>query len=141
MIIILAHIIHILIASVRKYPISFIFIAFALFLPDFLAESDLNWIIKNPFLFCFRMLLYGGISYIFVTIAFFLSKLNTSVGSLIIFIIHTCILTLAIADIFMFRAFGSHLNAYILQLINESTQEESSEFLQTYLQTSTFAKV
>lgn len=136
-----SHIIHILIASVRRYPISFIFIAFALFLPDFLAESDLNWIIKNPFLFCFRMLLYGGISYIFVTIAFFLSKLNTSVGSLIIFIIHTCILTLAIADIFMFRAFGSHLNAYILQLINESTQEESSEFLQTYLHTSTFAKV
>ena len=130
-----------LLAPVRTFPVSFLFLTLALFLPDFLTESDLNWVIKNPFLFCFRMLLYGGISYIIVTIAFFLSKLNTFVGSLTVFVIQTCILSLAIADIFMFRAFGSHLNAYILQLVNESTRQESSEFLQTYLQTSTFTKV
>ena len=131
-----------LLAPVRAFPVSFLFLTLALFLPDFLTESDLNWVMKNPLLFCFRMLLYGGFSYFFVTIVFFLSKLsNTSVGSLTIFIIQTCILTLGIADIFMFRAFGSHLNAYILQLINESTRQESSEFLQTYLQTSTFTKI
>ena len=131
----------ILLAPIRRYPVSFLFLALALILPDVATEVRLHWIKSNLLLFNFRVLLCVGISFVLITLAYFASKLNSKVGTLLIILFHVCVYTLVFADIFLYKFFGSHINVYMLQLANETNSQETSEFLNTYLQTNTFYRV
>lgn len=137
----LPRIINILLAPVRSFPVSFIFLTLLLILPDTAAEVRLHWIIGNPLFFCYRLMLCSSISYLFITIAFLLSKLNTKAGSIFIALLHVCIYALVFTDIFLFKFFGSHINVYMLQLVNETNPQESSEFVNTYIHTNTFIRL
>ena len=78
-------------SSVRAFPISFLFLTLALILPDTAAEVKAHWILSNPLFFIARLLLCSSISYLLVTLAYIVSKLNTKAGSLLITIFHICI--------------------------------------------------
>ena len=130
-----------LLAPVRAFPVSFLFLTFALILPDMAAEIKVHWILSNPFFFIARLLLYSCISYLLVTLAFLVSKLNTKAGLLLIAIFHIGIYAVVFTDIFLYKSFGSHINAYMLQLANETTSQESSEFINTYIHTHIFYRI
>ena len=132
---------NILLAPVRAFPVSFLFLTLALILPDTAAEVKAHWILSNPLFFIARLLLCSSISYLLVTIAHLVSKLNTKAGTLLIAIFHICIYAVVFTDIFLYKFFGSHINVYMLQLANETTSQESSEFINTYIQTHTFLRI
>ena len=132
---------NILLAPVRAFPVSFLFLTLALILPDTAAEVKAHWILSNPLFFIARLLLCSSISYLLVTIAHIVSKLNTKAGTLLIAIFHICIYAVVFTDIFLYKFFGSHINVYMLQLANETTSQESSEFINTYIQTHTFLRI
>jgi heptose-I-phosphate ethanolaminephosphotransferase len=127
-----------LLAPIRSFPASFIFLALALILPDIVAEVRPRWIISNLSLFNYRILLCAGISYVLVTFAYLVSKLSSKLGILLIILFHVCIYPIVLTDIFLYNFFGSHINAYMLQLANETNSQETTEFLETYLKTKIF---
>ena len=130
-----------LLAPVRAFPVSFLFLTLALILPDMAAEVKIHWILNNPFFFIARLLFYSCISYLLVTLAYLVSKLNTKVGLLLIAIFHISIYAVVFTDIFLYKSFGSHINAYMLQLANETNSQESSEFINTYTHTRSFFRI
>ena len=132
--------IDILLAPLRSYPVSFCFLALALIIPDLSSEISLYWIKENPKLFFCRILLCGGISYLLVAFSRLVAQLSKTVGLILIIIFHALIFILAFADIYMYNNFGSHLNVYMLQLVYETNQQQTSEFFATYLTTRAFAR-
>lgn len=134
------NIINLYFAPIRNYPISFGFFAILLMLPN-LIGFDIPRIIAN-FRYCNNwFILCVVISYILVAFAYVISKLNKKAAGVLILFLHLFIYILVFSDIFLFKYFGTHINAYTLQLIDETNSQESSEFLQTYIHTKKFAKI
>lgn len=130
-----------LLAPIRSFPVSFLFLVLALILPDTVTEVKPHWIISNPLLFFYRILFCAGISYVLISLAHLVSRLNSKLGVLLIVLFQICIYAIVFSDIFLYKFFGSHINVYMLQLANETNSQETTEFLNTYLKTNIFFRV
>ncbi len=124
---------------IKCYPISFLFFAIALFLPN-LFEYEHQWYFNNLSIVSYLFLLCIDVSYFLVLLIFLVSKISHNGSKILIVLFHIFIYVLVFSDIFLLKFFGTHINSYILQLICETNEQEASEFLQTYIQTTIFAK-
>ncbi len=136
----LLKIFNIFIAPIKRYPTSFVFFAFLLILPD-LYEHRLRWVTNNHHFFSSWLLVSVSVSYFLVTLASLLSKVCRRGGDVLVILFHSLIYILAFTEIFLYKHFGTHINAYILQLVDETNFQESSEFLSTYTHTKLFPKL
>jgi len=138
----LYRIFNLILSPVRYYFSSFIFLTIALIIPELVSEIDFDWIKDFSIQFLnYRLLICVAVSYILVCLAYIFSRINSKLGLSIIIIFHIFIYTLVFTDVFLYLSFGSHINAYMLQLAHETNSQETSEFLGTYLSTRKFAKV
>lgn len=134
----LSKLLNLLLAPIKDHRIAFVFLSLALFLPELSAEVDFKWINKNPMFFSYRLLNCVGFSYLLLVLVHLLSKLNAWAGKVLLFVIHVFVFTLVFTDIFIFNVFGTHINIFMLQVVDETTTQETSEFLSTYTRTRPF---
>lgn len=102
-------------------------------LPEILIANSSWWLkifwnhIDNHVALCF------AVSYLLLAITLLLSKIHTLVGKIFLVIAHFCVIFISVLDVFLYRSFGTHFNVVMLQLMNETNSQESSEFLDTYI--------
>ena len=129
-----------ILTPVKHYPATFVFLAIALLLPN-IVEYLLHQTKEPLSTVNYWSPICVGISYILVTLAHFISKLNKNIAMLLIVVLHIIIFCLVFIDIFLVKFFGTHINTYMLQVVSETNSQESSEFIQTYTHTKSFAKI
>lgn len=129
-----SRIINLLLTPFKHYPLSFVFLVFALFIPEILTHES-NLLFEMSGFFGYRLLLCASLIYLVISLVFFFSKLSKTASRLLIILFHIVILGLVFIDIFLVQFFGIHINTYMLQLIDETNSQESSEFLHYYLHT------
>lgn len=126
---------------VKKYPIQMFFLAFVLWIPETFATD---------FVLFIKLLVRGvlGNAFMPIAIAFLIcfcanqiSKLNEKIGLSFIVIFHILFYALFFLELFLNIFFDSHINANILQMIEETNGQETSEFFQTYLLTKKFGLI
>ena len=122
-------------APIKHYPVSFSFLAIALFLPNLTdPKADI------PTMFFYWFLICVGLSYLLVALASLVSLLSRKAAMLLLIVLHVAIFAVVFTDIFLFKFFGNHINTYMLQLAGETNSQETSEFLETYTNTTLFKK-
>lgn len=118
---------------IKEFPATFLCLAFALFLPELIEYPFSEWFNY----FCNRIvnhvLLCSAISYLISCFVYIVSKRFKRVGLIIVAIFHIIIFSIVIGDIFLYKFFNTHINSYILQLLDETNPQESSEFIETYV--------
>lgn len=118
---------------VKLYPWAWLIIGIALFVPElygrsFAEASRLVWQgLTGNMLPCML------ISYIFVSLSCLASRAHKTLGLILSVFFTFTALAAACMDHFLFSRFGTHVNAYILQLLDETSSSESAEFLTTYI--------
>lgn len=132
---------NIIIRPVRENILSFLFVVLFLFLPelkDVSLSMRLIYAIDNIFS---HVALSVAVAYVIVLIAWGLAHLNRVLSTIVLWIILFSLFLICFGDFFLFDVFDTHINAYILQLLNETNAEESSEFVSVYLTRWSFVKV
>lgn len=116
---------------IRKYPAAFICLTLALLLPDTLLSEPLG---SDFFLrrLC-SLLLYSALVYLLLGITSLGARWSRWLGGALLVMVHVLVFGLAMTDWFLCKYFWTHINTFILQLINETTDGESSEFLSSYV--------
>ena len=137
---ILLKIFEVFLTPVKHFPASFLFLAIALVLPNFV-EYILHYTKEPLTTFNYWIPICISISYFLVTIAHFLSKIDQKLATFWIVVVHIAIYALVFTDIFLVKSFGTHINTYLLQVVSETNSQESFEFIQTYTHTKIFAKL
>ena len=137
---ILLKILEAILTPVKHFPASFLFLAIALVLPNFV-EYILHYTKEPLSTFNYWIPICISISYFLVTLAHLLSKINHKLATFLIVVLHIAIFALVFTDIFLIKSFGTHVNTYLLQVVSETNSQESFEFIQTYTHTKIFAKL
>lgn len=122
-----------LLKPIRLFPATFLCLALALFIPELIDYPVSAWLkcisdrIFNHLLLCF------AISYLIVCLSSLVSQFSTRLGNLVAILFHIIVYSIVVGDIFLYKFFSTHVNAYILQLLDETNSQESSEFIETYV--------
>ena len=128
-------------SAIKAYPASFLFLAFALFLPEMTNISLSYW---PTFIFSQidkHLALCFGISFLVVNICYAFSKIHRTLGSIALTLFHVLFFSVCMIDVFLYKFFGTHINVSMLQLLNETNAQESSEFLETYILNPSFLSI
>jgi len=118
---------------VLKYRTSFVFLTFILWVPEVFST---DYVLFLKFLVVGLLgneFISSSLVYLLCCFAYVLSKKNDKLGVITIILSHLIVYAFFFVELFLFLFFDSHINANILQIIEETNGQESSEFLQTYL--------
>ena len=126
---------------VKEYTFAYICLSISLFIPQLYgmgfgrAAGDLlEGIFGNMFLCSF-------IAYLFLWLCFAASLIFKRLGPALAWTFTLLVWIAACTDYFLYEFFGTHVNAFILQLVNETTHAESEEFFRTYILSPRFLKI
>lgn len=131
----------VILTPIKTYPIEFCFIILLLWLPSLYVFGD-SYIDKiELFLRCFvvshssQLLFNVAVSYLIVSLGYCLCRLTKTLWGGYIFIIPIELLLFIVATIqvFLFDNFGMEINSFAFQLVDETNEKESSEFISTYI--------
>lgn len=125
----------------KTFPIAYVTLCLAFFLPEFFGVElkEFGRIVREGLL-C-NLQLCNLTVYLLLLVCYGLHCYKKSVGKFACVIVLCLVIGLVLSDYFLFCFFGTHINAYILQLIDETNSTESAEFIQTYLLDYKFLKV
>ena len=125
---------------VAAFPATFTAAAILLFIPQLFGCSPgeilqffWNGLWNNMFLCC-------TLSYILTLVCYGVGRINRIAGLVAASLILLSCWALTAIDHFLLHTFGTHINAYILQLVNETTDRETKEFFSTYVLNRNFLK-
>ena len=125
---------------VAAFPATFAITSILLFIPQLYGCTPGQIL---PFLWkglWNNMFLCCTLSYILILVCYGLSRMHRVAGTVSACAILLVCCGLAATDHFLFHTFGTHINAYILQLVNETTDNETEEFFRTYILNRKFLK-
>ena len=124
---------------IKQYPVEFIVILLLLCFPVIYISSDSSfWRFKTGINILLlrhnngQLLFDIALSYILTVSVYRLCKIN-KVGFLFFIFIELFLAFVAFTEIFLFDNFSMDINFNVFQLVNETNNKESSEFISTYL--------
>ena len=125
----------------KEYTFAYICLSISLFIPQLYglnlgrAFCDLlEGLFGNMFLCSF-------IAYLVMWLCCAATPVSKRLGLVLAWTVTMLAWIAACTDFFLFEFFGTHINAFILQLVNETTPTESEEFFRTYILSAHFLKV
>jgi len=115
------------------FPGEWVVICFALFLPelygaDFSRGFEYFWKGLTNYI-----MIYALLAYILMLVPYLVSKISLPSARILSGLFEVAAVFLSVSDFFLWDAFGTHINSYILQLLAETNSSESSEFISTYI--------
>lgn len=124
---------------IEKYPIEFVILIFLFWFPSVYIFSD-TWLGRIKYMvLCVMMrltsqfLLDVALSYVCTCLLYFSNQYNKYLHlGLKILIVFVLVFT-NICQMFLFDNFGMEINTFAFQLLNETNNNETSEFISTYI--------
>lgn len=128
-------------APARAYPVAYATMCLALFLPEFFGArlQDVPRILREGIV-C-NLQLCNVVVYVLILVCYAFRCWKKTIGNVVCLLVLVLTLALLLADYQLFYFFGTHISAYILQLINETNATESAEFFATYCLNPRFLRV
>lgn len=122
---------------IKEYPISFLFLAFLLFIPE-----AFDHIVAGHFYITARIIYHGlfnniplafGITYIILSFIYAIKVFNKKIALILLGAVHFILYSFIVVNLFLIVHFDTLINANILELCDETNPKESSEFINTYV--------
>jgi len=126
---------------IKGRVVSFVFLSIFLFLPElFMVVGHDRWtLLTTHFLNNYLLVLF--VSYCLCILIKGSDAIGKIIGIIASIIVHFLVILFSFSNLFLIRLYHTQFNAFIIQLINETNFEESSDFLSNYLMSSEALKI